>query len=598
MLSLKAEQFRDIDQAAVSKGVSVETLMSRAASQVYAVMKKKRIDKRVLIICGSGNNGGDGFALAAIHHQQFESVKIVYPSDHEPTSVAAKYFYEQCKQLNLFISSEQAIVSLHEYDVIVDAMFGTGLSRTVKEPYASLIHYINASNHFVLAVDVPSGINSDDGHVMGVAIKADLTVTFVRSKPGLWLYPGSQYAGKMLVSDIGITIHDEDYLDHSLQIIDEEALCQRLPNRSLHSHKGSYGKLLGIGGSSQMGGAIFMAAEAALRSGCGMCTVAVPSIIQPQVCTYLPELMSIALPQNGLNMIEEAVTLMESQLSAYDVIFAGNGAGRSDAVRSMIKLVLSTNQPCVIDGDGIYALQNLNKALSKRDHIVVTPHLKEMTYLIDWKLEDIIEHPQQAADCFCETYPNVVLVLKSERPLIAYKQSRWLCVQGNDALAKGGSGDVLCGMIASFMGQGLSPIDSAVLGCGVHASCAKETVKTHSSRFVLPRDIIHTLDEVFQRLEKASSINIHNPLADQTTTLLRCVDQIHTTDLGAERIKRNLKLDVDDVVAWCKAVIQDPNSVITRNGKNWYIEKNEQIITVNAHSYTIITAHKVKTKKY
>lgn len=503
MISLPAASLRQIDRRAEEHGISMIELMGNAAKGIYEVMREKNLMKRVLILCGAGNNGGDGLALAALYHERFERVSVLYVFKHPPISEAAQYYYELCEKQNLLLHGGAEIIQRYQrdFDVLVDGLFGIGLSRDIDEPYASIIDAVNQSSQTVLAIDLPSGINSDDGTIKGCAVRADLTVTFVASKPGHWLYPGYMYSKEVLVKDIGIPRDWIEAVRSTFQVIDEAILKQLLPVRQAHSHKGSYGKLLGIGGSQEMTGAILMAGEAALRSGCGMCTLAVPEHMQPSVPLYLPEFMSIGLPQTGMVLSASAAERLKPRLADYDVQFCGCGGGRSNSYTEMVRMVLESKQPCVIDGDGIYALQFLREELLKRDQIIITPHVKEMTNLIDQSVEEITENPLHAADCFCERYPNAVLVLKSERPLIAYRQERYLCVQGNHALAKGGSGDVLCGLTASFLGQGLSPFHAAILGCGIHAYTAHLMVQEESARSILPHDISTYLNKVFSTFE-------------------------------------------------------------------------------------------------
>lgn len=503
MICLLAAQLHQLDQRSMMHGISTIELMGNAAKGIYEVMRDKHLMKRVMIICGAGNNGGDGLALAALYHESFEQVRVLYAAKQAPISEATRYYYKLCENQNLLIHGGADVVRhlQQDYDVIIDGLFGIGLSRDVGEPYASVIEAVNRSPQTILAIDLPSGINSDDGKVKGCAVKADLTVTFVASKPGHWLYPGYLYSKEVLVKEIGIPRSWIEAVCPALHVIDEADLKKLLPIRHSHSHKGSYGKLLGIGGSQEMTGAILMAGEAALRSGCGMCTLAVPEHMQPSVPLYLPEFMSIGLPQEGMTISKAAVQYLQPRLAAYDVIFCGCGGGRSDSYTDLVRIVLDSKTACVIDGDGIYALQYLREELLMRDQIVVTPHVKEMTYLIDQSIDKIIEDPLHAADCFCERYPNAVLVLKSERPLIAYKQERYLCAWGNHALAKGGSGDVLCGLIASFIGQGLDPFHAAILGCGIHAYTAHLIIQDCNARSVLPHEISAYLKYSFTSLE-------------------------------------------------------------------------------------------------
>lgn len=505
MISLQTAQLRSLDQQAGDAGVSIIELMANAAKGIYEVMQDKNLLKRVLIICGSGNNGGDGLALAALYHDRFERVSVLYGSKKAPVGEAARYYYELCERQSLIIRGGAEIIQRYQqdFDVLLDALFGIGLSRNIEEPYLSMIEAMNQTAKTVIAIDMPSGVDADDGSIKGAAVKADITVSLVASKPGHWLYPGYLHVGELLVKKIGIPVEWIEKTIPAMHVIDEEILKRLLPVRYAHSHKGSYGKLLGIGGSQEMTGAILMAGEAALRSGCGMCTLAVPEHMQPWVPLYLPECMSIPLPQAGMVLSLSAAEFLKPRLANYDGLFCGCGGGRSDSYTEMVRMVLESDLPCVIDGDGIFALQYLRAELSKRASIIITPHVKEMTYLIDQSIEEIIQNPMNAAACFCEQYPNAVLVLKSERPLIAYQQERYLCVQGNHALAKGGSGDMLCGIIASFFGQGLSALQAAVLGCGIHAYTAHLLIQETSARTILPHDLSAYLGKVFSALEEA-----------------------------------------------------------------------------------------------
>ena len=233
MISLPAASLRQIDQRAEEQGISMIELMGNAAKGIYEVMRDKNLMKRVLILCGAGNNGGDGLALAALYHECFERVSVLYVSKHPPISEAAQYYYELCEKQNLLLHGGVEIVQRYQrdFDVLVDGLFGIGLSRDINESYASIIDAVNQSSQTVLAIDLPSGINSDDGNIKGCAIKADLTVTFVASKPGHWLYTGYMYSKEVLVKDIGIPRDWIEEVHPAFQVIDEAILKQLLPVR-------------------------------------------------------------------------------------------------------------------------------------------------------------------------------------------------------------------------------------------------------------------------------------------------------------------------------------------------------------------------------
>ena len=442
-------------------------LMERAALSAIEVIQEKEIScNRVLVVCGTGNNGGDGMAIARLLYLSHIPVEVYLYGNKTHFSKQAKEQYEILASYGVPFIDE--IEDANSYSLIIDALFGIGLSRKLDEELVHLMERLNQSSAHRLAVDIPSGISADNGAVLGGAFKADDTVTFAYCKTGMVLFPGAEYCGNITVKDIGIG--EESWLDKrpAAYAITKEDL-NFLNNRAADSNKGTFGKVLLVAGSVNMAGAAVLAAKAAYRSGCGLVRIYTPEENRIILQTAVPEAILTTYSAKKADTQQ----LIEC-LSWADVIILGPGIGKSDVAHSIVKTVLK------------------NAAVP----MVLTPHLGEMSRLKQLAVSYIKENIEQVAEDFAREY-NVICVLKDSRTVTAIPYGKtFINRNGNSGMATAGSGDVLSGIIGSLMAQGLSAEQAAPLGVYVHAAAADERSKTVSKHGLTAGEIINGLSDV------------------------------------------------------------------------------------------------------
>lgn len=479
-------------------GVPSLELMERAAKSCVCYMKEKGLDlTRVLIVCGSGNNGGDGFAIGRLLLQEGYQAEIVMAGN-------VSHCTPECqKQMELFSKVGGRIgkeLPVGEYSLVVDAIFGVGLCRQIEGAYARLIEQLNDMDAVKFAVDIPSGISADTGNVLGVAFQADHTVTFQKKKFGMEVYPGKTYCGCVHAADIGIsddTLKDDMDVPCMYSIEDYKAL---LPNRPADSNKGSFGKVLMVSGSKGMSGAAYFNAKAAYLSGAGLVRIYTAEENRAILQQLLPE----AIITTYDTFSEEEY---DNLLSWADVVCIGSGLGMSETAEKLIKQTMKDCKvPCVIDADGINLLAKLG--YEKTDCLkqaVLTPHMKEMSRIAKTSVEEIkkdrlavLKEFTEKAGCTC--------VLKDSRTVIGKRgEHPVLNGSGNQAMAKAGSGDVLAGMITGLMAQGLTARDASVLGVYLHGRCGDFARDEKGSYSVLVEDLLRQISYVMKGLEEKNS---------------------------------------------------------------------------------------------
>lgn len=505
MRVIDTQSMRMLDQRTIHDyGVSSKELMKRAAMGIKEQLDAyKALDESILIICGPGNNGGDGFALAVLLHEaHYSHVHLLCDVALTSMSEDELFYARQAlhAQIPLYDTLHDAKELMAHHSIVVDALFGTGLSRAITGRYETLIQEINASKACVISADMPSGVDSDTGCVKGCAVRADYTITFACLKKGQLLYPGSMLCGRLIVKDIGIpetAFHDVCYAD----VLSDRTIKEYLPKRNAHSHKGTYGKVLLVGGSRAMHGALTLCARGMLRSGVGTLTLFIPSSITEIQAYKMEECMLISAPDHEGYFAMEAVELLKERMHDFDMIVIGNGMGRCEAGNELVKTVLKSDLPCVLDGDALFACADHMELLKHRkSQTILTPHPKEMSYLTGRAVKEITSDSFHSAQCFINEYPEVVLVEKDQYTIIADKNRMSVNMAGNNALAKGGSGDVLCGIISALFAQGHDAYKAACCGVYVHASCGDELAKREDANSILPSDLIQELSSIYRRL--------------------------------------------------------------------------------------------------
>lgn len=498
MKLVNRNQMNIIDRSATSiYHIESLILMEHAGNGIYLdFIKRFSSDKKVMIVCGNGNNGGDGFVLARLLYLSGYQVAVSFIGNEAKLTNDAKINYESVKALAIDMNDQY-----DAYDIIVDCIFGTGLCRNIEGHYQEVIAQINQLDKVIISVDIPSGIDSDTGCILGCAIKADITYTMQCGKVGLYLYPGRIYSGEVVVIDIFIPQALIEQCESTTFLIQKEDMKKLMPDRSIHSNKGSYGKVLCIGGSEGMSGAISMAAKSALNAGCGLMTCAIPSCIKDIVATNLLESMSIVLDEKDGHISASSTSILQDKINQYTCILIGCGIGRSKDIEAIMKLLLDSKVPLIIDADGLHAFKPYMAAYQNRSNVILTPHLKEFATLMDCEVSDVVEHSLDYVNEFCKLYPNYTLVLKSETTIIAQKHMRYINTYGNNGLAVGGSGDVLAGLISGLYAQLKDPLNSAILGVFLHAYSADKLLSNKSVYSILPSDIMSNIEKVMKELQ-------------------------------------------------------------------------------------------------
>lgn len=496
MKLVKNSDIKKIDQMCISDYAIPEIiLMEHAGMSVFEYIREK-FDKntKIGIICGGGNNGGDGYVLARLLHLDEYKIQVISMNSEKEMSKSCFANYDIVKKMN--IPCMPYIGILPECDIWIDAIFGIGLNREITGDYLSAINQINQIANYVIALDIPSGLDSQNGKILGTCVKADVTITFVYPKTGCYLFPGYAFCGEIIIKNIGIPQEVLNQCNTNTYLNDKNYVKTLLPKRFAHSHKGTYGNVAVIGGKMGMCGALSLCSKACLSSGAGKVTALCPESIQPIMQMKSDEIMSVGIEEKDGYLGDFRTEFIDD----FDVLAFGAGAGKNDAVDEWKQILLS-GKPCVIDADGIYAIREHLDLLHDKS-IVLTPHPKEFSYICGKNVEEILNNPIQSCLEFTEKYP-VVLVLKTERTLIAYKNKIYVNNTGNNGLAKGGSGDVLGGMIAGFMAQNLNAFDSAKLAVYLHGRIADILMNKKSVYAMKPNDIIDTLSEAFIELVEA-----------------------------------------------------------------------------------------------
>lgn len=463
-------------------------LMERAAESVVKEIFSGSYDlKKILIACGTGNNGGDGLAIARMLKLKGCQVDVCVVGALDKMSQEAK---QQLGMYQAIFGNFVTAPAYDEYTVIVDAVFGIGCNREITGIAAEVIEAINETHAKIIAVDVPSGVSSDTGKICGAAVYADVTVTFFTEKLGMMLYPGRDFCGRILVADLGIPFEDcEEY--HAISYTEEDV--RRLPERKANSHKGTFGKVLVIAGSQKISGAAYLAAAGAYRMGAGLVKIYTPK--ENQVA------MQVLLPESLLEIYDSSrpsVKQLKECMDWADVIVIGPGIGTERPAEKILKYVISkSNGPIVIDADGINLLAK-NKAylLDKRAPVVLTPHIQEMARLSGKSKDTIIKNQMEEAKDFVKNY-DVILVLKSARTIVTKENEHsYMNLSGNSGMATGGSGDVLAGMIGGLIAQGMDCFEAAKLGVYLHGKAGDAAAAAKSTYSMTATDILDGIAEV------------------------------------------------------------------------------------------------------
>lgn len=504
MRILSTKEMRKIESDAINKiGIPSICLMESAGKDVAYKVKDYIIKKdksSILIVCGKGNNGGDGYVIARYLHNFGFDVRVFILTDSALIKGDAKINLNIIKNMGIFVAEilEMKQIkffekNIKECDVVIDAIYGTGLNGEVVGIAKEIINIINESEKYVISVDIPSGINGDTGHIQGIAVKANETMTMQFIKKGLVVYPGAEYAGKIEIAEIGIQNDLMDKCKNSYNLITDEDVI--LKKRARNTHKGDYGKILIVAGSKNMTGAAALCALSAIKTGCGIVRLACPRSIQVILQSQLKEVITYGLKDNDGILIKDAAEEILRLSDDYDAVAIGPGLSNNNETTEIMNNVISNiKKPLVIDADGLNAISS-NVEIVKDKEIIMTPHVGEMSRLTGISIPDIKNNIFDVAEDFINKY-NVTIVLKDSRTVIGSKTNGiYINNTGNPGMATAGSGDVLTGMIVSFLGQGFSLIDAAVYGVYYHGKAGDLAARKYGEYGLISSNIIEFIHE-------------------------------------------------------------------------------------------------------
>lgn len=498
------EQMRNLDRGAIERFKIPDTiLMENAGEAVYFVINNELGigGRRFIAFCGIGNNGGDGFVVARKLHSNGALVAVFLLGDKEKLTGCARDNFETMAALPIqterLTSPQQVISSLAYCDAIVDAIFGTGLTREVGGIYREVIELINQTETPVFSVDIPSGVNGNTGQIMGCAVKADYTVTFGLPKLGNLLYPGFDLCGKLYVTHISFP--PSLYGTDDIKVETNDPLP--IPERAKDTHKGSYGKALFIAGSSNYLGAPYFSALSFLKAGGGLSYLASPESITNFLATKGSEIVFV--PQKETDTGSLALRARDHLLEfsdRIDMVVMGPGLSLHEETQELVRaLALEIRKPLVIDGDGITAISGAVDLIRQRKEMtILTPHLGEMARIIKTDIGEIQTNRVPLLLKACRKL-NAIIILKGAHTLIGYPDGRiFINMSGNPGMATAGSGDVLVGSIAAMFGLGFSLEESARMGVFVHGLAGDLAMRDIGEDGIVAGDIMNYLPEAVQ----------------------------------------------------------------------------------------------------
>lgn len=503
MKILTADQMREADRRTISElGIPGCVLMENAARAVTTEIVQRYsqlFPGPVAIFCGKGNNGGDGFAVARNLLSRGWQVKVYLLADASTVSGDARLNFEILQRLEAEVAcvTDAALLDAAWSEVasarlLIDALFGTGLSTTVGALHGTVINWMNRHPAPVVAIDIPSGLDATTGCILGVAVQADLTVSLAAAKLGQIIQPGAGLCGELVVVEIGIP--DAILTDLAEgQFLDAESVRHLLPARPSSGHKGTFGHLLLLAGSLGKSGAATLAAEAALRAGVGLVTVAAPFSVQPLLATKLTEAMTAPLAEVNGEVAATAYAQLVALCEGKTVLALGPGLGRGSEVTSLVRQVVGDCPlPLVIDADGLFALAGHLEMLALRPvgTTILTPHPGEMAHLLGSTSAAVEADRLGTARRFAEAH-GVILVLKGARTVIAAPDGGILInPTGHVGMATGGMGDLLTGIIAGLLAQGAPPLAAAAAGVWLHGRSADRLFPRFGNAGLLASDLL------------------------------------------------------------------------------------------------------------
>lgn len=490
---LTAKQMKECDLNTISMGTPSARLMERAGRAVFDTLVELYDASKTLVICGSGNNGGDGLIVALYLEDEGYDCDVWYVGEgHTMTEETKKRYNEAWNRGVSFVDTPD----LCDYTVIVDAVLGTGLSFVPTGLARDAIYAMNSCDTPVVSIDIPSGISADTGKALEEAVIADTTVTMQAYKMGHILSDGIDASGTILCAELGIdtSLVCDDVSAIPLAL--EEKDLSLIPRRKRDSHKGDFGRVLVIGGSIGMCGASYLCASAAYKCGAGIVEIFAPEENRMILQNLLPEAIVTPYCYNNID-----TDVLSGCIDRAGVIIIGPGLGATDNTCCLVKEVFRrTNSPLIIDADALNVIARENIEYPTDVPIIVTPHQGELARLIKREIKSLLSDPIGAAMEYARE-KDVICVSKNARTVITDGANIFVNMTGGPSMSKGGSGDVLCGVIAGMLTAGLSPIGAASIGAYVHGRAGDVAGESLGCFSVLARDIIDAIPSVLKNVK-------------------------------------------------------------------------------------------------
>ena len=514
MRLLKAREMKRVEEHASKYGLSYQRMMENAgaacARNIRSILEKQRPSARnIAVVCGKGNNGGDGFVIARKLFESGYRAAVILAGGY-PATPQSETAFGQIAELSVpcvwyTTDRAKALQTIKNADCVVDALFGFSFYGEISRELLPLFQEMNDSAALKVAVDVPSGVYCDSGLCDPACFSADYTIAISALKPAHILHPASDHCGDIIVASIGIPTESFDAVGHSIYTYNAAQAAALLPRRAVTANKGDFGHLLSLCGSRRMPGAAFLAAKAALRCGTGLVTAAFPKSIYQTMALKLTEALLLPLEETPQGALSAAcIPTLLKYLDRFSCILIGCGLTVSEDTTEVLRAVLEhAKVPVIVDADGINILaQNIDILQNAASPVVLTPHPKEMSRLLSCTVGDVqADRAGNAAD-FAERQ-GVHLVLKGSNTVVASPDDSriYLNATGNNGLSKGGSGDVLAGMIGALAAQGVKLPQAANLGVYLHGYAADLAAKRLSRTGMLPTDLIEELATAFAAFE-------------------------------------------------------------------------------------------------
>lgn len=506
---------KQVEEYTAKFGLSYKILMENAgtacARNIRTEFEKNATNmKKAAVVCGKGNNGGDGFVIARKLKENGYNVCVIlafgYPTGQESTYMYKLILDHSIPTVWYDSEKQKAIQTVKNADLIVDAVFGFSFYGELDDDIRFLLKEMSNSNAVKFAIDVPSGVHCDSGYCSDGCFKADYTIAISSLKPAHIIQPAASFCGDIIIANIGIPEENYSVIKDGLYTYNKSEIQKLFPERKADFHKGSFGHLLCICGSRTMAGAPVLAASAALRSGAGLVTLAFPEGLYGTVSAKLTEALLMPLPENEKGTLSSACLRdLISSLGKYDAVVIGCGLGVNEDTEAVLRAVIENSSvPVIIDADGLNILSRDVDLIKKAEcDIILTPHIGEMQRLTKLDKDVIINDKISVAKAFTEN-TGAYLVLKSSNTVVSAPSMNTVYINntGNTGLAKGGSGDVLAGLIGGFVVQNFSLADAVTSAVFVHGYTADAVSERTSKSGMLPSDVVNELAYTLSAFEK------------------------------------------------------------------------------------------------